>query len=189
MLYNSAEVQVIKLAVCNIESLGLTSREVLLKSISLLREKYEDFSDEKYLKKAVWHIYAYLELGYPYDSGKQEFRKILGYLELNEKDIFPASKWIYKKVLLSKANVRKLLGRWNPKLHCMKINDAVSDIINKVETCEEGEYLYYSGKVLKQDDLSTLWEQTYKLYIRQDESVFHDINKNKYYVFTQERSK
>lgn len=75
--YNSMEVEVIKLSVCNIESLGLSIKDVLMQSVVWLREKYEMTGDARYLEKAVWHIYAYLELGYPYENGRAEFQVIL----------------------------------------------------------------------------------------------------------------
>ena len=45
MIYNIVEVESIKLGVGNIESLGLSSKEVLKKSISWLRERYEVTED------------------------------------------------------------------------------------------------------------------------------------------------
>lgn len=66
--YNSMEVEVIKLGLYNIEDLGLSSKDVLEQSVVWLREKYEITGDARYLDKAVWHIYAYLEMGYPYES-------------------------------------------------------------------------------------------------------------------------
>ena len=59
MLYNTVQVEVIKLGICNIEGLGLSSKDILIRSVAWLREKYEMFHEELYLQKAVWHIYAY----------------------------------------------------------------------------------------------------------------------------------
>lgn len=63
MFYNMAEVQIIKLAVWNLEGLDNSSRDALLGSISWLTDKYKRTEDKEYLIKAVWHIYAYIELG------------------------------------------------------------------------------------------------------------------------------
>ena len=181
-LYNAIEVQILKMAVCNIESVGLSGREVLLDSIIWLREKYEATDDKKYLKKAVQNIYAYLELGYAYETGKKEFQAVLDYLGIPAEDIFSPAKYHYKKVALTNTNIRNLLGRWNPRFHCMKINDVVQDIKDKVSNKKEGTYLYHSGKIITQEGEEALWEQTYKLYIQNGDAVFHDINKNKYYT-------
>ena len=56
MLYNTVQVEVIKLGICNIEGLGLSSKDILIRSVAWLREKYEMFHEELYLQKAVWHI-------------------------------------------------------------------------------------------------------------------------------------
>ena len=88
-----------------------------------------------------------------------------------------------KKLKATKYNIRNVLGRWNPRLHSMKIAEVVSDIYAKVAEREIGEYLYYSGKVISSSENGNLWEQTYWLYVRTDESILYDVNKNKYYVF------
>ena len=87
--------------------------------------------EKRYLEKAVSHIYAYLELGYPYEYGQSEFEKAVNFLQVELEDIFPARKWQNKKIILNKGNVRNLLGRWNPSLHCMKISEVVADIMDK----------------------------------------------------------
>ena len=101
---------------------------------------------------------------------------------MQEEEIFSPIKYRYKKIPLTSTNIRNLLGRWNPRLHSMKINDAVQDIKDKVSNKKEGIYLYHSGKIIKQEGEKILWEQTYKLYVQNDEAIFHDINKNKYYT-------
>lgn len=182
MLYDKVEIEVIKLAVSGLESVGIGSKDVLMKSVAKLREYYEDSSDERYLIKAVWHIYAYLELGFPYESGEKEFDKIIKYMGKTKTELFPERKWRYKKVKLNKTSIRNMIGNWNPILHSMKINDVVNDIIEKVKNRECGEFIYHSGKMIEQTGEKQLWEQTYKLYIDESEVIFHDINENKYFV-------
>lgn len=97
MLYNTVQVEVIKLGICNIEGLGLSSKDILIRSVAWLREKYEMFHEELYLQKAVWHIYAYLDLGFPYEEGQKEFQKILSHLKLTVEEVFPLTKWNIKK--------------------------------------------------------------------------------------------
>ena len=174
--YNSMEIEIIKLGVCNIETLGLSSKNILERSVIWLREKYE------YLDKAVWHIYAYLEMGYPYESGKAEFQAVLGALGEKEEDVFPKRSWGSKKIPLKKMRINQLLGKWNPGLHSMKISDAVEDIIEKSLNRQIGEYTYHCGRVIKQEGENTLWENTCKLYVREEEVVFQNVNKGKYYI-------
>ena len=180
--YNVMEVEGIKLGVRNIEDLGLSSKDVLEQSIFWLRDKYEMTGDVRYLDKAVWHIYAYLEMGYPYESGKKEFQAVLDALGEKEEDVFPKRSWGSKKIPLKKMRINQLLGKWNPGLHSMKISDAVEDIIEKSLNRQIGEYTYHCGKVIKQDGENTLWENTCKLYVREKEVVFHNVNKGKYYI-------
>ena len=108
------EVKAILIAVHNIENVGLNSKKVLLNSIEWLRCQYEITQDESFLIKAVWHIYAYLELGYPYISGELEFNRILNCLQLDINTVFPKKGWAYKKVALKKSNINQILGRWHP---------------------------------------------------------------------------
>ena len=184
MLYDKIEVAAIKIAVSNLEGIGLNCKEVLLKSISWLLDKYEVFGEETYLVKAVWIIYAYLELGFPFEDGKEIFYVILKLMDKDVEEMFPACKWRYKKIVLNKMNVRELLGRWNPGLHSMKITEAVDDIIHKVSEKEKGVYIYHCGKILEiNNEVPALWEHTYRLQIDEENAVFYDINKNKYYVF------
>ena len=187
MFYSRVNVQVIKLAVANIESQGLSSNDVLLESVSWLRENYERTSEKQYLIKAVWHIYAYLELGYPYEIGRKEFERVLQYLEIDEEIFSLAKKWTSKTSSLSRANIKKILGRWNPKLHSMKIDEVVEEIINKVQSNDKGEYCYYSGKKISEQKDECLWERTFKLYVEDGKAILHYVNENKYYMFAQEK--
>lgn len=186
MFYDGVEVAGIKMSVAGIESLGISSKQVLLKSIKHLCSDFEKFHEISYLKKAMWHIYAYMELGYPFQDGEESFHTILDYLHLDKKDVFPDEKWLYKAMPLSKSAIRNILGKWSPNLHSMKITDAVEDIIKNITEKSSGVYTYYSGKVIAQDEDKTLWDKTFKLYIQSDEAVLYDVNRNKYYTFRNE---
>lgn len=183
MFYDHVEVMGIKMAVAGIENVGISSKMVLLRSINYLLENYEIMQEAGFLEKATWHIYAYLELGFPYDSVDKEMSLLLNYLQMDKKDLFPEEKWSCTRVLLNKSSIRELLGKWNPNMHSMKIADAVQDIIGKISRKEVGIYTYHSGKVIKQNDGQTLWENTFKLYVESDEAIFYNVNRNKYYTF------
>lgn len=182
MLYNAVEVEVIKLATGNSESMGLRSKAVLLGSIVWLRKRYEQTGDEAYLRKAIMHIYAYLDIGYPYDEGKEEFQKIVEYLDMKEEDVFPFKKWRIKKVPLRKGSIRNLLGRWSGPLHSMKINDVVEDIIRNASESRTGEYTYHCGKEIVCERSEKLWMNTFRLYVNNEKSILHNVNENKYYM-------
>lgn len=186
MFYDGVEVAGIKISVAGIETLGISSKQVLLKSIKYLCSDFEKSQEISYLNKAMWHIYAYMELGYPFRDGEELFHTILDYLHLDKKDVFPDEKWLYKAMPLSKSAIRNILGKWSPNLHSMKITDAVEDIIKNITEKRSGVYAYYSGKVIAQDEDKTLWDKTFKLYIQSDEAVLYDVNRNRYYTFRNE---
>lgn len=183
MFYNKVQISAIKLAVTNIEILGIKSIDVLISSVQVLLEKYAEGKLDIFLEKAIWHIYAYLELGYPYEMIEAEMEAVLLPFNLEKNEIFPYDKWKYKKIKLNKNNVRNLLGNWNPQLHSMKIKDVVEDIYENIKNRKEGKYEYHSGKLLIDDENGKLWEQTYWLYIDEDDIIFHNVNNNKYYIF------
>lgn len=188
MYYNEIEVEAIKLGIGGIESVKKNSREILISSVAWLIEKYDTISDKQYLEKAVWHIYAYLELGYPYESGQDVFDKVLQKLGQSREELFPANQWFYKPIILKRSNINQLLGKWNPKLQSMKIKEAVEDIVNNVEDGRKGTFLYHCGKIIREIEGEMLWEKTFKLYVYEDEAILRDINKNKYYLLKQEEA-
>lgn len=182
MLYDKVEIEAIKIAVADLENIGIGCKDTLIKSVFWLSEYYENTNEERYLEKAIWHIYAYLELGFPYENGERKFNKVLKHMGKSRVELFSNRKWNYRKVKLNKTSIRSMIGNWNPVLHSMKINDVVNDIIEKARNRECGEFIYHSGKMIVQNEEKQLWEQTYKLYIDESETIFHNINENKYFV-------
>lgn len=181
MLYDTVEIEAIKLALRNLEHQGRKCKQILLCSIRWLREYYERTRDEDFLKKAVWHIYAYLDMGFPYKDGKEEFLYILGCLHISAEELEPPLKEHHTKMKASKMRVCNLLGNWNPRLQCMKIGEAVNDIIDKIDSRKIGEYTYHCGRLIKEENGEGLWEHTFRLYIREDENIFYDVRNNLYY--------
>ena len=188
MLYNRVAVAAIKLGAGNVEQMGKNSKTVLIESIQWLKEQYERTEDISYLEKAVWHIYAYMEMGYIYDDGQEEFDSVLHLLGKNREDLFPKSKWNLIRVPLSKTKINTILGKWNPKLQSMKVTEAVDDIICHAKNREEGTYLYHCGKVIAEEGDEKLWQNTFRLYINQDEAILHNVNQNRYYLLEQEKA-
>lgn len=183
MIYNKVLIHSIILAVSHFGLDTLTSKEVLMGSIKWLYEKYEQDNNEEYLYKAINHAYAFLEMGYDYKCGKDSFEPVVTALGMTMEDIFPAKKWKYKKLPLTKCNIRGLIGRWNPNLQSMKIDEVVNDIYDNIRYKRIGDYLYHSGKVFCRDNEDTLWDGTYWLYVREDENIFYHVNENRYYTF------
>lgn len=183
MLYDKVEVTAIRLAMDNVGNHDISPKDVLLKSVCWLLELYEREKMDIYLKKAVWNIYAYLELGFLYEEGEIIFEKILFYLKKEKEDVFPKEKRNIKKIKVTKTNIRNLLGNWNPVYHSMCIADVVNDIYEKIVNCREGTYIYHSGKILENNDEKSLWQNTFRLIIDSKDTTFYDVNKNKYFLF------
>ena len=181
MLYNSVEVEAVKLSVVNIKNKELLTKDILIKSIVCLKENYVMHHEKQFLYKAMWYIYAYIELGFSYSDGRPVFEEVMQLLGI---DSLYVEKQINCKIIkVNKTNIRNLLGRWNPMLHSMKIEEAVNDIINKISKVQIGEYIYHCGKIVEENEDRVLWEHTFKLYVEKSQIFLHDINKNQYYFF------
>lgn len=183
MLYDKYLVSCIIFALSEYGYSALCAKDILLDSICWLREAYNRNADDMLLKKAVNHAYAYLEMGYDYNVGKNVFEMLVKDLGMSVEEVFPANEWIYRKRPLTKVGIRNVMGRWNPNLQSMKINEVVQDIYDNIRYHRVGEYLYHSGRVLCQEGEKTLWENTYRLYVTENENIFHDVNHNQYYAF------
>ena len=183
MYIHRTSVEIIKIALAAAQYYSIRCKDVLLGTTSWLRERYEATGNETFLHKAVQHIYAYIELGFPFQDHIDEFRVITDYLGKPLEELFPEEIWKYTKIKLTKTAIHDLLGNWNSRLQSMKVADVINDIYDNVTNMREGEYLYHSGKMLTQDNADILWEHTFILYIQAEEAIFHDVIKNKYYVF------
>lgn len=176
------EIKAIQLSLGNLESKGIPVKDVLIQSINWLYEKYKNTADIRYLYKSIWHIFAYLEWGFLYEDEKNRFREIAKCIQKEPEEIFADYIDKHRVIPLKKSAISKLLGRWNPKLHSMKIEEAVNDIMEKVTQKELGEFLYHSGKVIVENDKASLWENTFWLFVKENENLFYDVNKNQYYT-------
>lgn len=183
MIYDKVLVHSIILAVSGFGWNALPHRDVLLKSIDLLYEKYKQDNDKEHLYKAINHAYAFLQMGFDYEQGKETFEPVVEALSMTMEEVFPAKEWIYKKRTLTKCGIHGIIERWNPNLQSMKIMEVVNDVYDNIRYKRIGDYLYHSGKILCQDGDKTLWENTYWLYVREDENIFYHVNRNQYYTF------
>ena len=86
---------------------------------------------------------------------KKFFKQFLNFLCLTREEVFPIQ-YFGKKVALNKSAIRKILGKWNPKLHSMKVSEAVNDILGNIKNKNTGTYIYHSGKIISKSDNENL---------------------------------
>lgn len=153
-------------------------REGITKSLEYLDVLYQVTKDKRYIDVAVLEIEAYLILGGDYCKSREQFRKILSMVEIEEASLL--TKYGAKKANLNRNEVKSLFRKWMPsKENPMKIAEVVDDIIQKVTTRQLGRYIYsYKGNGKKQYETDI-----YELIVDKTESYFHDVNRMQYYFF------
>ncbi len=168
--------EAIKLAAGSLKYKGISINKTFLMGIKHLQEYYSLCNDLKYLEVAVLLIQAYLEMGFTYESYKEEFDHILKDLGTERSMMFPKRFYHSKKIKLTRPQVRSMIGKWSSsKKNNMMIITVVDDIIEKVNNKEIGVFSYCNHNISGQE--------LYELVINKDEVYFHDINKSKFYTF------
>lgn len=179
----------IKLAAANLQLNGVSPEEVIIHSIRFLMELYppeqgEASQDQEggrqrqaILAKAMLLAEAYLELGFPYEGGRELFEQVFHRAGLTEDEVRSFQRRCAGKLKLNKTQIGTVLGRWNPKDHSDTKQRVIEDIMEKVRNHEQGEYFYYTRrKYPKQEDI-------YQLAVEPGGSYLCHVNRQKYYVF------
>lgn len=177
-------VEAVKLALNNIEMTGLDSKEVLKDSITWLYERYSVTGNWHYLEQAFPNIEAYIQLGFPYEEEQSMFDHILALLGTRRTRVMFLDESCTKTVRLNKRQVRSMIGRWNPRIHSMPINQVVDDVIDKVKSEKEGIYTYVSGR--RQLGDREVAKDEYRLLIYGHKAQFFDVGKKRYYTIEKE---
>ncbi len=180
MVRKLISMEAVKLALNNIEEVGLDSKEVLKDSIGWLYERYTATGNRSYLEQALHHIQAYVQLGFSYEEEQSMFDKVLGILGAEKIQVMFLDERYTKTIRLNRYQVRSMLGKWNPKIHSMPINDVVDDVIDKVKYEKEGIYTYISGRRRMED--REVAKDEYRLIIYGHKAQFFDIGKKLYYT-------
>ena len=167
-------VESIKLAVGSVQYKNLSIKEIFFETIERLNFYYENSQNEKYLEVALLHMQAYLEMGFPYEMGKELFDATLAKLGTKREIEFPKIFYASKEIKLNKSQVRSMIKKWTASPHqTMKIDEVVADIIKRVSNREIG--IYYYECVVSKD--------RYELTISEDEMFFHDLKRRTFYTF------
>ena len=167
-------IEAIKLAAGTVQYKNVSVIETFLEAIEQLNWYYENLNDKAYLEVARLHIQTYLEMGFSYEIGEELFNSILEKMGTTREFEFPKKFYTSKLIKLNKSQVRSMIKKWPASPHqIMKIDEVVSDIINKVNNREIGIY-YYKCAVTK---------DMYELTISDKEMFFHDLRRNIFYTF------
>ncbi|MFR5631475.1 MAG: hypothetical protein ACLUFH_00570 [Monoglobales bacterium] len=131
------------------------------------------------LLTASQYIFAYLQLGFSYLEHKNLFDSILTDMGYSVKEITALQK-TNAPIIINKAQVRSLLGRWpaSPN-NSHTVVKAVEEIMQHISNKEYGTYQYYTAK---KDGIYTA---LYQLNISPDSNIFHDVFRNRYYTLSE----
>ena len=171
---NGVYIEAIKLAAGSVQYKDISVKDTFIDAVFQLYQYYQNTENIKYLETSILHIQAYLEMGFPYEEGKDVFDLVLKELGTTRELKFPQKFYFAKKVKLNKTQVRSMIKKWPASPHQeMKIDEVVADIITKVKQHETGIY-YYKSAVTK---------DMYELVINEKEMFFHDLRRGIFYTF------
>lgn len=171
---NGVYIEAIKLAAGSVQYKDMSVKDTFIDAVFQLYQYYQNTENIKYLETSIFHIQAYLEMGFPYEEGKDVFDLVLKELGTTRELKFPQKFYFAKKVKLNKTQVRSMIKKWPASPHQeMKIDEVVADIITKVKQHETGIY-YYKCAVTK---------DMYELVINEKEMFFHDLRRGIFYTF------
>ncbi len=167
-------VEAIKLATGSVQYKNLSVKQTFFMSVKQLYEYYKNMDNACYLEIALLHIQAYLEMGFPYDEGREIFDPVIEETGSTKELTFPNKFYVAKTIKLNRTQVRSMIRKWPPSPHqTMKIDEVVDDIISKVKGKENGIF-YYKCAATK---------DIYELVISEKETFFHDMQRGIFYTF------
>lgn len=171
---NTQYIEAIKLAAGGVQYRDLSVKSTFIAAVQQLYGYYENSGDTNYLEVAVLYVQAYLEMGFPYESGKEIFDVILEKLGTNRELKFPQKFYAAKQIKLNKTQVKSMIRKWPGSPHQKyKLDEVAEDILTKVKNHIIG-ISYYQCMVTK--DL-------YELVINEKETFFHDLRRGVFYTF------
>lgn len=166
--------EAIKLAAGSLQYKNISVKETIILAVSQLYSYFQFSGNLNYLETATLHIQAYLEMGFSYDDGKESFDIVLKALGTTKELMFPKKFYHSKKVHLNKTQIKLMIKKWpaSPR-QVMRIDEVVSDILEKVKKREIGIF-YYKNVVIN---------DIYELVISEKEIFFHDLTRGIFYTF------
>lgn len=162
---------------------GISVRETVRMTLRNMMDWYQASKDERYFDLIDMHLQAYVNMGNALPP-EEEVQQALELIGKHVSDFRPIEPFLGKKIRLTPAQVRSMIGKWRPtQQNPMTINEVVKDIIHKVSEKQCGCYVYeyrrFAGREIENENI-------YELIIGEKESYFYDVSNFKFYVFTQE---
>ncbi|MDO4276773.1 MAG: hypothetical protein Q4D16_24185 [Eubacteriales bacterium] len=178
------ELYVMMFALQTLHNRGITIKETIYASLKNLLQWYQQSGNMGYLDIAMLHMQAYANMGFALDDQEKTVKTILELTEKTKSDFYPKGYIPGRKIKVSKAQIRGMLGKWKPsKDNPMTIGEVVDDIIGKIKEHRVGHYIYqYQRKISGEQDEP----EVYELVINKDESYFYDVKKFKFYTFVED---
>lgn len=171
----------------SLQNYGISIKETVERSLEYLWEWYQETGEEKYLLLARQHMQAYVNMGFALNEQNQTICDIMNALHQTIADFCPKDCLPGKRVKLTRAQVRSMIGRWRPsRENPMTIGELVEDIIKKVKEHQTGRYIY---RYCRRDCSSGEDVEIYELVVGGEESYFHDVRKFRFYTFMEETKK
>lgn len=156
----------------------------MLTLLSHLSKMFNLTQDQDFLEIGYLYILAFINLGFNYSDIESEANDILHDLKISIHDIFIKDVLYSSKIPLTKTSIKRLLGRWPASPHNSHTKEnAIKDIIAKVNEGKEGITIYYNSSTLEKTN--ALY---YELIITTENIYFHDINKEKYHIIMRPES-
>ena len=171
----------------SLQNYGLSVKKTVERSLDYLWEWYQESGEERYLLLAKQHMQAYVNMGFALNEQNQTIRDIISILDQTIADFYPKDSLPGKRVKLTKAQIRSMIGRWRPsRENPMTIGELVEDIIKKVKEHQTGRYIY---RYCRSDCTSGEDAAIYELVVGREESYFYDVRKFRFYTFMEETKK
>lgn len=106
---NGVYIEAIKLAAGSVQYKDISVKDTFIDAVFQLYQYYQNTENIKYLETSILHIQAYLEMGFPYEEGKDVFDLVLKELGTTRELKFPQKFYFAKKVKLNKTQIRSMI--------------------------------------------------------------------------------
>ena len=139
---DSLYVNAIKLAYGSLHYGDISIIETFKLSITHLRELYLLTGELEYLRMALLHMRAYVQMGFDFSIHEALFMSVLDCLKMNKMAVYENYTYSGRRIKPCQTHIRGMIGSWKKSVkNPRSVSEVVSDIIEKVQT-KKREYLH-----------------------------------------------